>query len=80
MSRPNHLAHRGPSDEVLDGLANAFQPYSKEPITRDDAREMAENLHGFFGVLERWAREDAANGKGPWAGRDLDDHPFVDPR
>jgi hypothetical protein len=39
---------------------------------------MAENLHGFFGVLERWAREDAANGKGPWADLALDDHPFVD--
>lgn len=80
MSRPNNLAYQGPSDEVLDDLAGAFQPLSREPITRDDAREMAENLHGFFGVLERWAREDAANDTGPWSGLDLDDHPFVDAR
>lgn len=78
MSRPTFLAHQGPSDEVLDDLATAFQPYSPDPIGRDDAREIAENLHGFFGVLERWAREDAANGKGPWADLALDDHPFVD--
>ena len=65
------------SDEALDALAEAFQPLDPEPITRDRAQGFAENLHAFFGVLERWAREDAALGLGPWAGRDLDDAPLL---
>jgi hypothetical protein len=80
MSRSNVLTHRAPCDVVLDDLARGFQPFSPDPITRDDAREMSENLHGFFGVLERWARDDAANRMGPWAHLVLDEHPFVDGR
>lgn len=78
MNRAQMLAHRGHSDEVLDDLTTAFQPYSPDPLTRDDASEIAENLHGFFGVLERWAREDAAKGFGPWRDLSLGDDPFVD--
>lgn len=63
------------SDDALDAIIEAFQPLDPKPITRDRAQRMVENLHGFFGVLERWAREDAANGKGPWAGLDLAPEP-----
>lgn len=80
MNRAHILAHRAPSDEVLDNLVTAFQPHSPDPLTREDATEIAENLHGFFGVLEGWAREDNAGGRGPWRDLVLDDQPFVDAR
>ncbi len=72
--------HRGVPDDVLDDLGRVFQPHAPKPLTRDDTREIADNLHGFFSVLERWARNEAAQGRGPWAGLDCDDLPFVDVR
>jgi len=54
-------------DEVLDRLAAAYQPLAPEPITRDDAAEIADNLRRYFEVLHDWALEDAAQGVGPWA-------------
>jgi prophage antirepressor-like protein len=79
MSRPTFLAHRGPSDEVLDDLATAFQPYSQ------GARSVAT-------TRARWPRTSTGSSASSSAGRArtpptarapgpavaLDDHPFVD--
>jgi hypothetical protein len=74
LSRPNRPStrtrrQRRLDDEVLDRLAAAYQPLSPEPITRDDAAEIADNLRRYFDVLQEWAIEDAAKGVGPWAGK-----------
>ena len=45
------------SDEFLDETIRMFQPYSKEQLTREDAREIAQNFVGFFEVLLEWDRE-----------------------
>jgi len=55
------------ADEALDRLAAAYQPLTPEPITRDDAAEIADNLRRYFDVLQEWALDDAAKGVGPWA-------------
>ncbi len=60
---------RPPSEALLDEVQAAFQRRTSRPYTRDDAREAVHNLGRFFEVLERWAREDAAKGLGPLAGR-----------
>lgn len=60
---------RRASDAALDGVVQVFQPMSAAPLTRDDAQEITENLGKFFEILERWAIEDAARGKGPLASR-----------
>jgi hypothetical protein len=60
---------REASDAALDGVVLAFQPLSAAHLTRDDAREITENLGRFFDILERWAVEDAQRGKGPLAER-----------
>ena len=72
MSRPTRPSprtcrQRRLDDEVLDRLAAAYQPLAPEPISRDDAAEIADNLSRFFDVLQEWAIEDAAKGVGPWA-------------
>lgn len=38
-------------EEVLDEVINIFQPRSPVPLTREDAREIYENLTGFFNTL-----------------------------
>lgn len=45
------------SDEFLDRTIKVWQPYLKEPLTREDAREIAQNFVGFFEVLMEWDRE-----------------------
>lgn len=60
---------REASDTALDGVVQAFQPLSAVPLSRDDAREITENLGRFFDILERWAVDDAQRGKGPLADR-----------
>ena len=72
MSRPTRPStrtrrQRRLDDEALDRLAAAYQPLTPDPITRDDAAEIADNLRRYFDVLQEWALEDAAQGVGPWA-------------
>ena len=45
------------SDEFLDETIRVWQPYSKEPLTREDAREIAENFVGLFETLMECAQE-----------------------
>ena len=57
MSSPNSQRRQPPSaipagDEVfLDRTVEVFQPYSPKPLSREDAREIAANLTGLFGIL-----------------------------
>ena len=49
-------------EEFLDKTIKLFQPYSKEPLTREDAREIVQNFVGFFEVLMEWDREGQKKG------------------
>ena len=58
-----------PFDETfLNETIRVWQPYSQDPLTVEDAREIAENTVGFYGTLIRWAKEakaaEASNGGG----------------
>jgi hypothetical protein len=48
------------SNELLDQTIELFQPHAERTLTREDAREMMENLTGFVQVLIEWHREEAA--------------------
>lgn len=48
-----------PTDEFLDQTIRFWQPrYPNRKLTREDARQINENLAGFFGLLIKWDRED----------------------
>ena len=47
-------------DEVIDDIRRTFQPHDPEVLCRDETIEIAANLCRFFGVLERWRRDDDA--------------------
>jgi|GEM_PF-1112289 len=48
------------SKEILEKTIRMWQPLSEEQLTEEDAREIVENLTGFFSLLGEWERE---NGK-----------------
>jgi hypothetical protein len=61
MSAPVRLAsestrppEEGPTPDYLEATRAFWQPYAERALTREDAREMAHNLIGFFSVLREW--------------------------
>lgn len=48
------------SREFLEKTIHVWQPLSKERLTEEDAREIVENLTGFFSLLRQWEQK---NGK-----------------
>ena len=57
-------------EEFLDRTIEVFQPYSPTDLTREDAREIAANMTGLFGILlqlkkARLAREQAESESQP---------------
>lgn len=53
-----------PRESVLDATLAVWQPRARGELSREDARQMVENVVGFFDVLARWSiadvREDRA--------------------
>jgi hypothetical protein len=49
--------------DFLDHTIAAWQPHSERTLTRDDAREIAHNVMGFFRVLRDWAEEEKRSDK-----------------
>jgi hypothetical protein len=49
--------------DYLEQTRLFWQPYSDRPLTREDARDMAHNLIGFFTVLREWIIEERRNGR-----------------
>jgi hypothetical protein len=67
-ARPKGRAGSGTlSTEFLDETISEWQPYSRRPLTREDAREIIYNVTGFMNVLMRWqqtARQSTATKSG----------------
>ncbi len=57
---PIALPAQGRGD-LLDLTLEVFQPRTDRVLTREDAREMVENVTGLFGLLAKWERK--ARGK-----------------
>jgi hypothetical protein len=51
--------------DYLDQTIEVWQPYAEQPLTREDAREIAHNVIGFFQILRQWANEEKAAGVVP---------------
>lgn len=46
------------SDDLLEQTIDVWQPYASYPLSREDAREILENLTGYFKVLQEWDRRE----------------------
>jgi hypothetical protein len=47
-----------PEPDLLEATRRVWQPYTTRPLTREDAREIVENIVGFFDLLHEWNREE----------------------
>ena len=45
--------------ELAEHTIAEWQPRTPRRISEEDAREIAENLTGFFSILAEWSRKDA---------------------
>lgn len=58
-------------EDFLDQTIAVWQPYSDRPLSREDAREIVENVSGFFRVLLEWVQEDRRANELPQASESL---------
>lgn len=56
-----HASERSSSPELADHPIAVWERRYRKPLTIEDAREIAENITGFFTVLARWSHEEGNN-------------------
>lgn len=59
------------SNELLEETIRVFQKRTDRKLTMEDARQMLENLTGFFGVLHEWDKAQVRQ-----AGKEVDGAEF----
>ena len=47
------------NDNLIDQTIAVWQPRLGREISREEARQIAENVSGFFSILREWSRADA---------------------
>ena len=52
--KPLHAAN----DNIIDRTRQVWQPRLGRDLSREDARQIAENVTGFFSVLAEWAQAE----------------------
>jgi hypothetical protein len=54
---------------LLEETIRVWQPRSSRQLTAEDARQMVENVSGFFSTLQRWSAAAANRSPEPEADR-----------
>ena len=70
--KPSHAAN----DNLLRSTGEVWQPRLGRDLSREDARQMVENVTGFFALLAEWSRAEMpspANDTGAPAASDNDE-------
>jgi len=60
-------------DRLRDLTRKVFEPRAERRLTDEDAREIGENLVGFFGILGDWARAGRKESSPPPPGGEAPD-------
>ncbi len=60
----------GPTPDFLDYTIEVFQPHAKRKLTREDAREITNNVVGLFRLLAKWDQRDRARRAAEGGGHD----------
>ncbi len=48
------------NDGLIDRTIELWQPRLRRELTREDARQIAENVTGFFSILAEWSKAESA--------------------
>ena len=54
-------ANNAINHDLIDRTLETWQPRIDHPLSRDDARQIIDNVSGFFSILAEWAKADAPN-------------------
>jgi hypothetical protein len=52
--KPPHAAN----DNLIDRTREVWKPRFRRDLSREDARQIAENVTGFFAILAEWSRAE----------------------
>jgi hypothetical protein len=52
--KPSHAAN----DNLFDRTRKVWQPRIGRDLTNEDARQITENITGFFSILAQWSRAE----------------------
>ena len=56
--KPSHAANDNLKDELIRRTREVWQPRLGRDLSREDARQIAANVTGFFSVLAEWSRAE----------------------
>ncbi len=56
--KPSRPTNDNPKDELIGRTRQVWQPRFGRDLTREDARQIAANVSGFFSVLAEWSRAE----------------------
>jgi hypothetical protein len=56
--KPSHASNDNLKDELIRRTCQVWQPRLGRDLSREDARQIAENVAGFFSTLAEWSRAD----------------------
>jgi hypothetical protein len=59
--KSSHAANHNLKDELIGRTRQVWQPRLGRDLSREDARQIAENVTGFFTLLAEWSRTDTAS-------------------
>jgi hypothetical protein len=46
------------NDNLINGTIDLWQARSQRTLSREDARQIVENVTGFFSILHKWSRAE----------------------
>ena len=56
--KPSHAANDNRKDDLTRRTRQVWQPRLGRDVTREDARQIAANVTGFFSLLAEWSRAE----------------------
>jgi hypothetical protein len=56
--KPPHAANDNLKDELIGRTREVWQPRLGSDLSREEARQIAANVTGFFSVLAEWSRAE----------------------
>jgi len=54
--KPSHAANDNLKDELIGRTRQLWQPRLGRDLSREDARQVAANVTGFFAILAEWSQ------------------------
>jgi len=61
LVKSSHAANDNLKDDLIRRTREFWQPRLGRDLSREDARQIAENMTGFFSVMAEWSRAELSS-------------------